>query len=269
MYTLKVDNREKDLIRLIPALLNENSLSEKVSLNKCNLDLGDFIIENNLGDELIIIERKSVNDLASSIQDGRYSEQSLRLSSTSIHNHNIMYIIEGSIENYYNKYSRVSKEALYSTLFSLNYYKGFSVLSSASVLETGTIIVKFLKKMLRDTSKQPYYKTTEPNNSINDVDYTSVIKRVKKDNINPENIGEIILSQIPGISSTMSKVVMDKYGSLYELMMKLHENPNLLNNETYVTAKGQKRRISHKCIQSIKEYLLYKKQNTIQIDTKK
>ena len=43
-----------------------------------------------------------------------------------------------------------------------------------------------------------------------------VIKK-EKENITPENIGEIILSQIPGVSSHTSKVIMNKYGSLYGL----------------------------------------------------
>ena len=293
MYTLKVDVREKDLIKLIPALVKDDGLINKLNIQIVSLDIGDFILENNINEELIIFERKSVKDLASSIQDGRYNEQSLRLNSTMVHNHNIMYIIEGSIDKYYNKYSRITKEALYSAIFSLNYYKGFSVLRSDNVLETGTLIVKIIKKMLRDTSKQPYYtnlnnikidqdinqdNNQDSNNVITNTqttcnsiqqqfEYASVVKRVKKDNVTPENIGSIILSQIPGISNTISSVIMDKYGSLYELLMKLHENPNLLNNETYVTSKGQTRRISHKCIQSIKDFILYKKSSTIEIDT--
>jgi ERCC4-type nuclease len=285
MYILKIDVREKDLLKLIPALIKDNGLEEKVTVSFCSLDIGDFIIERNVenkeNEEVIIFERKSIKDLAASIQDGRYNEQSLRLDSIPLHNHNIYYIIEGSIDKYYNKYCRVTKEAIYSSIFSLNYYKGFSVLRTDNVLETGTFIVKILKKLLRDVTKEPYFKntisSTELNNNQNggsegkqntsQPEYTSVVKRVKKDNITPENIGSVILSQIPGISGTISKVIMDKYGSLYELMLKLHDDPNLLNNETYVTSKGQTRRISHKCIQSIKDFILYKREHVININT--
>lgn len=281
MYTLKIDIREKDLLKLIPALIKDNDLEKKVVISNCSLDIGDFIIEKNNksreNEELIIFERKSIKDLAASIQDGRYNEQSLRLNSIPLHNHNIYYIIEGSIDKYYNKYCRVTKEAIYSSIFSLNYYKGFSVLRTDNVFETGTFIVKILKKMLRDTTKEPYFTEiinnqnggTESKQHLTQPEYTNVVKRVKKDNITPENIGSVILSQIPGISGTISKVIMDKYGSLYELMLKLHENPNLLNNETYVTSKGQTRRISHKCVQSIKEFILYKRENVIKINTEK
>ena len=50
--------------------------------------------------KLLIIERKSLNDLASSIKDGRYAEQSFRLSNIEHHNHNIVYLIEGDRGTY-------------------------------------------------------------------------------------------------------------------------------------------------------------------------
>ena len=39
----------------------------------------------------------------------------------------------------------------------------------------------------------------------NEKTYTNVVHKVKKKNITPENIGEIILSQIPGISTNNIK----------------------------------------------------------------
>tara|TARA_Y100000780_G_C13694565_1_gene420944 strand:+ start:188 stop:985 length:798 start_codon:yes stop_codon:yes gene_type:complete len=260
MYTLKIDNREKDLINKIPQLL-ENENIKNVIVEKSALDIGDFVILDDNGNEQLIIERKSVNDLASSIQDGRYNEQSMRLNSLGIHNHNIMYLIEGDIRKYVNKYSRITKEALYSSLFSLNFYKGFSVFRSFDIDETGILIVKMVKKMLRDTSKKGYYGENKDNTTETQKVYTDVVKRVKKDNIRPDNIGEIILSQIPGISTTISKVLINKYGSLNEMIHKLSDNPDELVNETYITTKGQTRKISVKCIKSIKEYLLYKRDN--------
>ena len=56
------------------------------------------IFEKSLFKLIILIERKSLNDLESSIKDGRYSEQSIRLNSSEIHNHNIYYLIEGNIQ---------------------------------------------------------------------------------------------------------------------------------------------------------------------------
>ena len=90
-----LDNRERRLIKLVNSLKNQYGFNHiEISVEK--LDIGDITIKNG-DNELLIIERKSLNDLASSIKDGRYEEQSYRLSNYPIHNHNILYLIEGII----------------------------------------------------------------------------------------------------------------------------------------------------------------------------
>ena len=78
--TIKVDIREKDLYTLI---------SNKTKAEYENLTLGDIVI--SVKNELVIIERKTLKDLAASIKDGRYREQSFRLNECGCHNHNIIY----------------------------------------------------------------------------------------------------------------------------------------------------------------------------------
>ena len=136
---IKIDNRETDLIQLCQLELakvlakptesvkNKDSKKDKnnITIEVLPLPIGDIILEY-LGKEIIIIERKSAADLEASIKDGRYEEQSYRLSNSEVHNHNIVYLIEGSLIN------RQNKQMLYSSMFSLNYSKGFSVLRSTS-----------------------------------------------------------------------------------------------------------------------------------------
>ena len=57
-----------------------------------NLELGDIIIKYE--DE--VIERKRLDDLASSIKSGRYKQQKIRLLST-YPKHKILYLIEGNL----------------------------------------------------------------------------------------------------------------------------------------------------------------------------
>ena len=72
---------------------------------KCErLPLGDLILHDpNLGQgrDIVIFERKTLNDLAASIRDGRYKEQSFRLietaAATGFNTHHIVYIIEGDL----------------------------------------------------------------------------------------------------------------------------------------------------------------------------
>jgi len=253
---LKIDNRENDIVKLIDEYIINENLSNSVTVSIEVLEIGDFIITDEEGNELLIIERKSVNDLASSIQDGRYKEQSLRLTSCDLDNHKIMYLIEGSIDKYSNKYSRIKKDAIYSAMFSLNYYKGFSVVRSDSITETTKMIVKFVKKMVAN-KENPNAASSSSSN------YHSVVKRNKKSNITPDNIGYIILSQIPDVSIKMAQIIIDKHGTIMELINKLQENPGLLDNEKYTTDKGQTRKISYKCIESIKKFLIHKQPDNV------
>ena len=86
-------------------------------------------------------------------------------------------------------------------------------------------------------------------------------------NISPENISGIILSQIPGISTATSSAVINKFGSLFQLLKALEKDKHCLDKLLYKTKKGQERRISRTCVANIIQYLLYQKSNVIKIDT--
>ena len=74
---IEIDVREKALIALIQDCLESNNLQTKHSIVVKAIDLGDVVLYNssNETDPVVIIERKSLPDLASSIRDGRYNEQ--------------------------------------------------------------------------------------------------------------------------------------------------------------------------------------------------
>ena len=260
---LQVDYREKRLIKLLEAYVNQFNF-KNITIEIEKLDLGDAIICDDDGKEKIIMERKSLNDLASSIKDGRYVEQSHRLTNYPIHNHNIIYIIEGNLSIWENRY-KVQANTLYSAIFSLNYYKGFSVIKTIDITETAEYLLRMCDKLNREKIKVSYYESGEKNKKPNN--YCSVVKKEKKKNITPENIGEIILSQIPGVSSGTSQIIMNKYGSLYNLLCDLDVNQKCLDTLTYTTHNGIERRISKTSIRNIVQYLLYQRSNIITIDT--
>jgi ERCC4-type nuclease len=88
--------------------------------------------------------------------------------------------------------------------------------------------------------------------------YCEVVKKVKKENITPENIGEIILSQIPGISSTTAIAIMRHFTSFADLVEKARANPDLLKNLCFeeVEGGGKPRKISATVLKNIGIYLL-------------
>ena len=261
-----IDYREKELYAKCLSLLEKINLRDKIALVIENLPIGDIILKDDNGNEKVIIERKNINDLASSISDGRYKEQSLRLQNTTIPNHNIIYMIEGNLEIYKPKWSRIDKTSLYSSLVTMNYYKGFSIMKTQDINETMEYILRIADKMNREKKKDSYYSDISFN-KYNNSKYCDVVKKVKKENIQPENIGEIILSQIPGVSSTTSKLIMDHFGSLYNLLIELKKNQKILNNLTFKFDNNTERRISSTSIRNIIKYLLYQKDNVININT--
>ena len=281
---IKVDCREKELqdklsyyISFIPAFRNLKVISE-------NLPLGDIIITDN-NEDILIIERKSVADLLSSIKDGRYEEQSYRLNGNKLHNHNVVYLVEGDI-NKLNmntfKDVKIEKLTFYSAIFSLNYYKGFSVIRSFSIDESALFICNSTVKLMKGltTNRKGFYCNSNNNlitnqneidnqlqsQSVNtndhieqsEKDYISLVKKVKKENITIENIDEIMLCQIPGVSSTTAISIIKEFKTISNLIKSLEENSDCLNNITNTNHKGQSRKITKTSIANIVKFLLKK-----------
>ena len=294
---IKVDCREKELqdklsyyISFIPAFRNLKVISE-------NLPIGDIIITDN-NEDILIIERKSVADLLSSIKDGRYEEQSYRLNGNKVHNHNVVYLVEGDINklnmNMF-KDVKIEKLTFYSALFSLNYYKGFSVIRSFSLDESALFICNSTVKLMKGltTNRKGFYSNINNINNINnsnnnlitnnsetekqlqiqiqpqipfitdtceqsEKDYISLVKKVKKENITIENIDEIMLCQIPGVSSTTAISIIKEFKTLSNLIKCLEENRECLNNISNTNNKGQSRKITKTSIANIVKFLLKK-----------
>ena len=246
---IKIDYREDDLKTNMNLLFREHSHEIETE----NLALGDIILLNNEREENVIFERKSLYDLASSIKDGRYAEQSFRLNECQQHNHNIVYVIEGDLERYNPTKGRMDKKTLYSALVTLNYFKGFSVIRTKNINETCELIINFADKLGREPKKTSYY---DQNKVEKEVNYCEVMKKQKKNNITPENIGEIMLSTIPGVSNKSAISIMKEYKTIKNLMAKMTEDETCLDNFKLVCESGQTRKISKTCIENIKKFVL-------------
>jgi ERCC4-type nuclease len=193
------------------------------------LPLGDVILHDpshGQQKDIVIFERKTLADLAASIRDGRYKEQSFRLietaAATGFHTHNIVYIIEGDLARYDERHSQITKTALHSAMVSLMYYKGFSVFRTMNVGETADFILHFADKVAKEgplPAAEIPTPTPTPTASYSEVS----AKKEKRDFITRENIGEIMLAQVPGVSAKMASAILTKYGgSIYEFLGDLH-----------------------------------------------
>ena len=272
-----IDEREKQLYETCYSILLGKSTASHIILSKEVLPLGDILLRTDDDKDVLLIERKTFSDLFASIKDGRYEEQSYRLlHSSQIMPHSIIYLIEGVLSQLH---TPLEKKVLYSSMTSLNYFKGFSVHRSSGVRESAEWLLQMGEKIEKNFQKNklPYYLTDpflnhfrskQRDSSNNDIeiteenqiqtssaDYCRVVKKVKKDNINNENFGQIILCQIPGISSTTALSIMKNYSTFPDFIQKLQENPNCLDDVVYET-NGKTRKISKSCIANIKNFLL-------------
>lgn len=221
---LVIDYREKKLISLLNSVKLMNAKYKPIEILVENLPLSDVIIKDDKNNEKLLIERKTINDLASSIQDGRYNEQSYRLTNCDIHNHNIMYLIEGNISMWNNKYTRIDRDTIYSAIFSIMYYKGFTTFITSTTVETAEFLLntalKIHKNEKQSSKKQPYYTNQMDvlsyniNKTLNDIDNNSPPEnQVSDPSLNKLNIqlNPSALKMIEDTSSPAEKTPDLKY----------------------------------------------------------
>jgi len=256
-----IDGRESDVYNgCLTHIEQYNSANDKnkIQLVQKQLPIGDVIICSDDGKEQVIIERKTLADMASSILDGRYKEQSARLNACKVNNHNIIYLIEGVMNNYFS--NRLERKSLLSSLVTVMFSKGFSIYKTNNVQESSEWIVQMACKLSKSQCI-PFFKN-DPNtegvledentSSTIETKYSSVIKRVKKDNITTDNIGEIMLSQIPDVSVLNAQTIMTQFKTIKNLIAELTEKGEAILSGI----KQNNRKISKTCISNIYKYLI-------------
>jgi len=279
-----IDKREYSLYEKCQELLSKQMITtSNLTIIQKELAIGDMLIQTDDSNDILLIERKTFSDLLASIKDGRYEEQSHRLLNTSeLPPHSIIYLIEGMFSQLSNP---KDKKIIYSAMTTLQYFKGFSVYRVSGTLEAAEWLLYTADKLYRELErgKVPYYKTpvflnifrksqqgSQPIENVSESsgelienaiiengpkNYCNFVKKVKKDNITPENIGEIILCQIPGISSVTAIAIMKRFGSFPLLIDELKKDSLCLDGITCET-NGKTRKISKTCIENIRKFLI-------------
>jgi ERCC4-type nuclease len=273
-----IDEREINLFEKCKELahmrLSSSSDHALLTIEKTVLHIGDIYITTDEDRHVAVIERKTLADLLASVKDGRYEEQSHRLiHSTGIHPHNVIYVIEGNI----NSLKWEQKRVVYSAMTSLNHFKGMSIVRTMTLEETAEWTVFFSEKVERNFCKKtpPKYLSSiygHPNEEKTVVsatvsnpfagsntpaikEYSTVVKKSKKGNLTPENIGVIFLSQIPYVNSVSAQTIMKKYDNSFIAFMKEMEiNPDGLN-DIYIENDGKRRKLGSNVIANVRRFL--------------
>ncbi len=258
-----IDYREKSLKDLFES--NEDTSSQ---IFYENLDIGDVHLAynpTNLNNPFdapqvtpliqVILERKTLNDLACSIKDGRYREQKMRLLKYREDNPHIkiLYILEGHYKKSANKY--LAYKTFLSCLSNNMMRDGIFIVQSADINETANIILNLATNLIkypfkqtnvnedkidRELDNQNIELNSMSNNSGNSSSYLDVIRIKKKENYNSDICYNSMLMNVPGVSSQISKAISQEYISLVELVKaydKLDDDKSKINMLKDITFK--------------------------------
>lgn len=221
---LEIDNREPTLLK--------NEFNNLIKHTFKNLELGDFIFKNK-NEILIIIERKTIDDLIASVKDNRYIDQINRYNELDISNSNIYYIIEGNKNNL----CKDSKEykCLYSCIFTLVYKFKFQVIFTIDILETYIIINNLYNNLNIYTPDKNNYKT---------------LSLVKKSKIKKEEWEKYILNLIPNIGLNTSEKILNNFNNNFLTLIDNYKIDKTILDNLIIN----NRRLSKKVIENIKEF---------------
>ena len=225
---------------------------------------------DRLAKEMIVFERKTLQDLLASIKDGRYEEQSHRLIHTSgVAPHNIVYIIEGLMSQLK---SDAERRLIFSTMTSLSFFKGFSVMRTSTVQETADLLMAMAHKIHRDIERgrRPNQNHTHSNSNEQKMDsnvdqgvsqpnqnsYSHFVKKEKKENITEENIAEIMLSQIPGVSASTAKEIMVQTGGTFLSVIEECSSSAPFQNVVLTGTNGKTRKLGSNVREALVKYLM-------------
>lgn len=245
IVTLIIDNREREL---------KDHFRNTENVFFKNLDIGDICFQKS-GENILIIERKTVSDLSASICDGRGREQKARLLGSGINKDRIMYLIEGNINN--NTTVKGGTSTLVGSLINTQFRDGIKVYKTANIKETIYFIEKLFEKFQKDLDTFWKY---DNNNEISVAEYSATLKTKKKENMTPQIWFHKQLTLIPQISGKIAEVITEEYPSVKSLCLKyssidsITEKINLLKELKYETSTGKTRKIGPKISEKIFQF---------------
>ena len=244
---LLIDNRES---------IKERLESEKQDMNITfeNLSLGDYLFKLN-GEDIIVIERKTIADYAASIRDGRHREQKARLLSN-FAIHKIIYLVEGDItkNNSSYKYNKVSNETIVSSIVNTMLRDNIHVFHTKDTNET----IFFLQTLYKKIAKQGKGFMKKTYSYEDTLCQTAVVKKNK--NISKSVCHLMMFNNIPDVSLVTAKRLLNHFKTMagcIGVLSELDENERLEFLRSIPVSEGKKfRKLSKKSCNNILDFLL-------------
>ena len=246
---LIIDLREKGANNEIikDEILNLINDKKNIKVEERNLSIGDFIWiykDTKDNEEYIIdylIERKTLNDLASSIMDGRYTEQKYRMKNSSFKN--ISYLFEGQ-DLSLNGLGNINKNSINTAIFHTINIHDLNIIKSNSTMETIQILIDIDRKI----KKSFQFLLDKDNNKITYNTFMKLYAKTKN-----SSASSIFLRQLRSFDNCGSKGVelVNKCFqfplNLYKIVqrcknekIKKESMKNLISLASYLYEEGEK-----------------------------
>jgi ERCC4-type nuclease len=209
--SIEVDVRERALL--------EAFARAGAAVASRQLDVGDVVLR--CGERELVIERKTLQDWAASIKDGRYREQLARIAGTRLPS-DVIYVIEGMRDRALARFDgpgpvpgpgsvRASKQprvggisvdALRGSAVSIMVKYGHGLVFTEDVDDTAAFILRASKKLAECGGASQKYE----------LNAAAACAARKKDNMTPRQCFLQQLCQIPGLSSALAQGIVDALG---------------------------------------------------------
>ena len=190
MLEILIDNRETRLKTLFENHLFKDK-KQTPEIKYSNLDLGDIVIKKE-GKILLIFERKSIPDLYSSINDGRYKEQKIRLLNNFALK-NVVYIIEDAntqfLEKKFKNFKSIVKGAIINSIFR----DKIRLIRTNNVNQTFEYLITIIKKIynnfdfFKDLLDSDQHLITDPNSNSNTSEISNPSEKLNSNSTLSEN----------------------------------------------------------------------------------
>lgn len=214
-----VDSRENKLKKYF---LSGSRVNSNVPISFQSLDIGDIQLKCQETDELMyIIERKSISDFYSSINDGRYREQKARILGSISQKIRVAYIVEGNVLDTSLNLNEVQRRIVQAAIVNLQLRDRITVYRTSNSIETG-MYVELIHKKISENRDWVISQTMieQPQQS-----YNHLVKTAKRENLTPIICQKVQLAQIPGVSATTADIILAEYKTLVNLINTYQQIP--------------------------------------------
>lgn len=219
---LLIDNREKTS-QTERTYFHKNLTKKGIKCEKRTLEVGDFMwiaYNKEKNEEIVldfIVERKAIDDLASSIIDKRYEEQKFRLNKSGLKNK--YYIVEGDVKKASN-FNNIEMR-LKSAMISIQ-LDGF-FLKQTKDTDQSIIFLELLTKEIIELSKDGIDKVSGKKQNL--IDFSEF---VSKDNLTDSEIFGKQLASLKNMSGSKAQEIIKLYPSPKDLVREFENHGEYL-----------------------------------------